>query len=154
MAEFRSVKEVEKFLKGVIYDALDQDIADDIKEYESAAARSVVYGAYVPTMYSRRGTLQNVEYMRHTVDGNLKLEVVNEAPFNDYPSSDNKGNELAMLVELGNGGGGYYYEHFPKYEEPTFSYPRPFIRTAFEEFSVEAVDDMKQALRNQGLTVE
>lgn len=154
MADFKSMEALNKFLKSVVYDALDTDVADVIKDYESASAKSVVYSAYSPKSYPRRMSLADKENMIHNVDGNLTLTVENKAQFNDVWATKNSGDGLAELVEYGNGGGGHSYEYFPRDKEATFAYPRPFISTAREEIKPEIKDLMRQALINQGLTVD
>ena len=86
MPEFKSLKELEKYLQDKIDSALLVEVAVGVKEVEQEAIRDVVYGAYLPNIYSRRdekGGLADKENMTESLVAPGELWVENYTPYND-----------------------------------------------------------------------
>lgn len=158
MAACRSLEDLRKKIQDKINDALTKEVTDYIALLEVTSANENVYGVYSPKEYERRydegGGLANPKNIVGSLitDGILKVD--NNATFNQNPKSGNHGNELAKLIEYGDGGGGYYYD----YARPGRSYmePRPFIQKTKEWISEndDVKDIFEDALKRRGLKVK
>lgn len=153
---------IENELRRRINVALQTEAVKVIKETEKKHIQSDVYGSYTPLYYSRRsdsgGLADENNMVVHT--GDLEVSVSNETPFNnayDYGRGfippPNYGNELAVLVEQGNGGGGHIYNYPYESGPGTFLSPRPFIANTREELrNTNALHDaIVKGLRSNGL---
>ena len=154
MPEFKSLKDLQAFVQDVVNMELEDSIAQVIKDGLTNSAESNVYGVYSPKKYPRRHSLSDQGNMDVPPVTNGVLEVRVVAPFDNIWPTENTGDELAGLVEFGDGWNGHAYEYLPSDREPTFLYPRPFIQPVREEIGSDLKDIMKQALRNAGLKVK
>lgn len=150
--------EINKYIQKVIDSGLKTVLASVVKEREAEAAKLVVYDAYSPKDYDRRGSLMQTddEHMSTTVV-NGTLVVTNIASFNDKLSMKNSGRGLAYLVEGGDGSHGFYYNwRIPNDREPTYLEPRPFIEITRETLrdSSELSDELKNWLRANGINAQ
>lgn len=153
--EYRSLAELKEDIQALVEDALRNEVADAVKDYEALAIKDVVYDVYEPKDYERRkyekGGLAAPENMKEYVS-NGTLYVDNLTPFNEGYGSYNSGVGLAELVEYGDGGGGYHYE-FPGKE---FRRPRPFTQETIDRLKADKlhVKVLQNALRARGLNVK
>ncbi len=150
-------------LQATITDILSNEVAESIKEIEAKKVEEQVYGVYSPSIYKRRGGgggLADVANMITYVD-NMEIAIVNETPFNhayDFKSPSfipppNSGNDgLAILVEGGQGAGGYIY-NYPYHDE--FLAPRPFTHETIEALKKGALKKMfVQAFKRRGIVAK
>lgn len=155
MPEFKSLKELQAFVQDVVNMELEDSIAQVIKDGLSTSAESNVYGVYTPNVYARRHSLSDQSNMDSKLISDGVLEVKMVAEFNDGYGTDNSGDQLAGLVEYGDGWNGYHYDYpFTSEGKGDYTYPRPFIQPVREDVGNNLKDLMKQALRNAGLTVK
>lgn len=158
MPAFKSIKDLCAHLQGYVNVALEKDVTDAVREAEQLKASEVVYSAYTPELYQRRGLGGGLVADENIVgtlltDGVLSVDNISE--FNDTPPSSNSGYGLAGLVENGNGWGGHHYDYVT---DPDAAYlgARPFIEETREELSdgriVKAA--LKNGLRKNGLNVK
>lgn len=152
MADISSLKQLEKALKKKVNDVLKSDAATHVKKIEQKHAYQDVYPAYTSYSsceyrYKRRyegGGIADISNMK-VYPGDMEVVITNETPFNSAFGvhtqccqraipPNNSGNELAMLIELGDGGGGYIYNYGPATRsEGDFRPARPFIQNTREE---------------------
>ena len=146
-----------KQLAEKIDSALENEVAATVKETEVATIDKVVYDAYAPKVYRRRGDfggmadINNLEQavsdgvltIRNTTDPNPGGTINNSAVTTDK--------HLDELVEYGHGGVGGFYD-FPKYGA-TFMKPRPFTKKTIEHLSQgkSHVAALKEGLKRQGV---
>lgn len=155
MPEFRSIEELASFVQDVINMELEDSVSQVIKDGLSTSAESNVYGAYSPKVYERRHSLSDQANMDSHLLGDGVLEVVVKASFNDGYGTTNSGEELAGLVEFGDGWNGYNYDYpFTKDGDNAYIYPRPFIQPVRDEIGGDLKDIVRQALINAGLNVQ
>lgn len=149
--KFKSIGELEHFLENKVNAALDttvkQGVIDGLKGY----ALEDVYNIYWPTSYERRYSLFEDSNYEVQKPKSMKLTITPVAKFNPsvtrwnkkshsyYPSISNNGygDELAGLINYGDGWNGYEYE-FKTDEEmanPTYTAPRPFIDDTREDLN-------------------
>lgn len=156
MPEFKSLKDLQAFVQDVVNMELEDSIAQVIKDGLSTSAENNVYGVYTPNVYARRYSLSDQSNMDSKLisDGVLEVKIV--AEFNDGYGTDNSGDQLAGLVEYGNGWNGYDYDYpyLANGQIGRYVYPRPFIQPVREEVGNDLKDIMRQALRNAGLKVK
>lgn len=155
MPSFKNMKELSSFLQDVVNMELEDSLAQVIKDGLSTSAESNVYGAYSPSIYSRRHSLSDQENMDSHLISDGVLEVKMAAEFNDGYGSSNVGDQLAGLVEYGHGWNGYYYDYSDiSGGDDAYLYPRPFIQPVREDIGDNLKDLMRQALKNAGLKVQ
>lgn len=140
MATYSSFKQLEAAIKERINQTLQNEVAQKIQETEQKHVFADVYAAYwpLPVMYKRRqtgGGLADVNNM-HIENADMEVAVINQTTFNSGYGGGNGGNDLAMLVEHGDGGGGHHYQYprakdMPPYGD--FHPARPFVERTYEE---------------------
>lgn len=164
MAEVSSIKELEALLKKKINSVLQTDVANLVKKKEQQHAYEDVYGAYTSLSrcvmrYRRRGEGGGIVDMSNmkVYPGDMQVEISNETHFNPafgahteccrpFIGPENHGNELALLIEQGDGGGGYIYNYpFPN-GFGDFTPPRPFIQNTREE--LKNTPDLRKCIVN------
>lgn len=185
---FKNVKELERDLKTGIKAALKEPVGMAVAKMMMDNADEVVYGGYTPRVYDheigdRRYSLDEPSNYDIQVNGDMNLSVTPVAEFNPYiyilnkktgkwnksPSS-NRGNELAGLINYGDGWNGHYYDFSEErnmYDEDSDSYeiedeedyesysrPRPFIDITREELKEGMAKELlAESLRMMGYTV-
>jgi hypothetical protein len=155
--QFKTLQELEIFLKKGIMDALGDEVVQEVKEVEIEVIRSTVYGAYPnPKQYQRRegnGGLLDIRNIRHyPLFNGFFYSIVNETQKNQRPEY------LAPLIEYGHqqavamGDVGYEY---PRYGMP-YMRPRPFTQNTVDRLNTtkEHVTAMKQGLEKRGIDVK
>lgn len=152
--KFKSLSALESYLKNAIDIALENQVADMVKDEVAASASEVVYDAYNPSQYSRRLSLEREENIGIYVSGNVLTATMNHV-FNEEYKTDNHGYGLAYLIEYGHGAGGYYDYPYSR-KTPTFLEPRPFVETAIERMDSYKthVHALKEGLESQGINVK
>lgn len=153
---FKSLDALMGSIKKKIDNALENEVAEIVKETEQQSAIYEVYAVYEPRMYERRGGdggLGDMENMVSTVSGGT-LTVTNETSFNSGYGTSNSGSNLDELVEYGDGGGGHHYD----YPDRGFYQPRPFIQKTEESLAAGGCAIPKAALEigleRQGIRVK
>ena len=134
--------------------SLDTVVADGIKQELVNQAEEIVYGAYDPIIYNRRGSLIDESNYQIDKSGDMSLTVIPVASFNPAYGTSNGGNQLAGLVNYGNGWGGYSYDFTPRSKPATYKAPRPFIDYTKELLAEGMFKDLlEEGLLQQGLDV-
>lgn len=155
MPELKSLKALEKHLKAVIQDVLQDEVLEQVRETEQQAVNEVVYGAGDPIVYERRYTDLGLSDKGNMIpimsDDGLTLEVYNMTAFKKDGSS-NEGMGLDKLVEYGDGGGGFHYD----WGEGWWSKARPFTQETVNRLndSKEHLDQLWAGLHRRGIHVE
>lgn len=180
---FKNVKELERDLKTGIKAALKEPVGMAVAKMMMDNADEVVYEGYTPRVYDhalgagkRRQSLDEPGNYDIQVDGDMNLSVTPVAEFNPYiyiynkktekwnkSLSSNRGNELAGLINYGDGWNGHYYDFSEErniYDEDSddyeiedeedyesYSRPRPFIDITREELK----EGMAKALLAESL---
>lgn len=175
--EFKSLQELEGFLKDSIDIALATTVKDKVLSTIIDQAVGTVYDAYTPNKYERRGTIIDEESYEVDSNESLKMKVTAVAEFNKktlvwergkkgrkgkpgtaghwvVSTSINEGNELAGLINYGDGWHGYYYDFVSPEEaqHPTYTAPRPFLDEASELLNDGiAAELLAEGLSKQGI---
>lgn len=158
MPQFKSVPALIAYVKKNIDSALDSEVFDVVKETEVQSAKEVVYGAYSPKSYKRRGSRGGISSESNVskVGGGAhdgKLIVENITPTNPYLngvdasrglSRSASGPVLAGIVEFG-----YGYDYWRG------SFAREFIYETILRLqaSGECKDALKSGLIARGIPV-
>ena len=185
---FKNVKDLEKDLKTGINAALKEPVGMAVAKMMMDNADDVVYGGYTPRVYDhsigdRRYSLDELKNYDIQVDGDMNLSVTPVAEFNPYiyifnkktgkwnkSLSSNRGNELAGLINYGDGWNGHYYDFSEErniYNEDSddyeiedeedfesYSRPRPFIDITKEELKEGMAKELlAESLKMMGYTV-
>lgn len=151
MATVRSMKELEKVLKQKIKKALEQEVAEEVKDTMVNAIEREVYGVYTPKRYVRAKDDPNVGH-----DGLIDKDHMQVTPIKDGISVRNvrsdvnpitgEVRDVAAVVEYGSP---YLYP----WEGMR---PRPFTEATREELknSRSHIIALKKGLERQGLKVK
>jgi len=159
--EFKSMKDLEKYLQSQINNSLQQDVAPIVKETMSAEIQNTVYAEYPnPHMYNRRksGGLESVENMN--IDESLinsgVLSITNDTPFDDRYDTENSGDGLAGLIEFGDGYDGHTYDYTNYNGNSPYLEPRPFIQNSRDTLKQTGahIKALKKGLKKSGINVE
>lgn len=143
-----SLADIEGRIKSAVSEALHNVCTERLKEDLASKASSQVYGAYEPKRYVRRFTLENEGYYQTEDLGELKVGVTPIAPFNRLYGGDNYGNELAGLMNYGEGWHGYVFN----YDTPN---PRPYIDNTVSEWEGSKFKEIiAGALNARGFTIK
>lgn len=136
---------IKKELEKRINETLKNEAAKAIQQVERMHVYEDVYGAYgPPRIYGRRGESGGLADVNNMTikPGNMEITVTNETPFNNaydfrgplpFIPPPNYGNNLAMLIEKGNGGGGHIYNYPYPTAPGDFRPARPFIQNTYKE---------------------
>lgn len=147
MATKIDTSKLRKALEDKINDVLRKDAYRAVQEVERMHVYEDVYSAYgPPRIYKRRGESGGLADMGNMIlqPGDMEITVTNQTVFNnayDYRGPmpfippPNYGNELALLVERGNGGGGHIYNYPYPTAPGDFLPPRPFIQNTYKELT-------------------
>lgn len=185
---FKNVKDLEKDIKTGIKAALKEPVGMSIATMLINNANEVVYEGYSPRVYdhaigNRRFSLREPGNYDIQVDGDMNLSVTPVAEFNPYiyiynkksgkwnkTLSSNRGNELAGLINYGDGWNGHYYDFSEErnvYDDDSdeyeiedeedfesYSIPRPFIDITREELKGGMAKELlSESLKMMGYTV-
>ena len=152
VAKFKSISELEHYIKNMVNIALDTSVKEGVVQGLIGHAGVDVYDVYpAPSMYERRGSLLSEGNYEVDRSENMKLSITPVARFNasglrfnkkthsfvPTVSSNGDGNELAGLINYGDGWNGYSYEYVneEEMENPSYTAPRPFIDNTVEELN-------------------
>ena len=133
-------KQLEMMIKSAVNDALNDEIAKEVKKLQQENVVETVYGAGTPEYYNRRdltgGSLGDINMMVHDKPTNGVLEVKNIAK----PSNRWRGRQyLVVPIEKGYADGKDWY-----------SQPRRFIRDTREDLRAgKAVSALKRGLKKR-----
>lgn len=150
-------------VKSKVGDTLSHEVFEAVKEEESAAIDSEVYGVYTPKKYRNRGLGAGMADPSNIVmsDGsasNGKLTVVNITEPNPAGCEDNwrvtTDKNLPELIEFGQGYNSMGYD-FPRHGL-RYMEPRPFTEKTIENLKNNKahVEAMKNGLRKRGLNIK
>lgn len=168
---FKSIDELKHYLENMVNAALDNDVSKLVVEGLEYMAEADVYDVYPsPVLYNRRGSLTLDENYEVDKSQNLKVKITPVAKFNAVglrwnkrtrsyvPTiSSNVGDELAGLINYGDGWNGYNYEYVTdeERENPTYTAPRPFIDDTREMLADGTYKEyLADSLRSLGIKVK
>lgn len=122
----KSLKELRKVVEKAIDNSLGNEVFEVTKDEEIKSIETDVFAVYTPTIYERRafGGINDEENIVHDEVKNGTIKIENITKFNPGYETENKGPELATLIEYGHGSKNYYYD-YPSSDD--FCDPRPFI---------------------------
>lgn len=148
MPNFKDFKSLESYLKKKIDNALENEVAETIKSTQQEVIQDVVYEAYTPKFYERRGRdgggLGDIENMHSTVkDGVLTVTNLTE-PNPDYEHNLLKSQYIDTAVEYGQ-----RYDYF----NPG---ARPFNETTIERLqnNKKHIEAIRRGLKRQGINTK
>lgn len=151
MAVHKGFKLLEKEIRKLINETLDDDVATTVKDVNSQEVEKTVYSAGDPIIYQRRdarfgtGSLGDPNEMNHTVRNGV-LKVTNDAEpyYSDSENGLNNNWSLAENIEWGYGD-----------RENWYNQPRPFTENTKEELlsSKKHIEAMKRGLKKRGVDV-
>lgn len=120
------LEEIKKAVEGVL-----QEFGDEVRIGLAARAAQDVYGAYSPTLYVRRGTLNDTGSYSVEVDkANMRVAITPTASFNRAYGGWNSGNELGGFMNFGREWHGYVMGNgwrLPSGGGWNVPMPRPYI---------------------------
>ena len=105
--------DIDKLLKDMrsdIEDTLSKEVFEEVRDIEMEHVYRDVLSTYSPKIYDRRG-IGGIDDPRNVVGyvKDMSLEVDNVTPFNDGYGTYNRGNDLADLINEGDGGASHLY---------------------------------------------
>lgn len=154
MPDFKSLKDLEKHLQKAIDNSMQNEVEEAIIEQEQESIERVVYDAYDPKYYIRRGShggLIDKNNMFGKLNsgrsnaGNSELSIYNNTPPNpNYRHSTLSSRFIDGAVEYGK-----EYDFYNPGE-------RPFTEDAIEqlEYNKKHEKALKQGLKRQGIDTE
>lgn len=156
----KSLAELKAQIENAIGDSLSGDVMEFIQQKLADHAKSDVYAVYdEPSYYSRRYSLEKKENMLIENPSNTRLAITPVSTFFPFYykyggipiRSQNSGEELAGLVNYGDGWNGHHYD-IPGSE--SYMGARPYITNTVEELeSGELADSLWASLKNHGYNV-
>ena len=122
----KSLKELRKAVEKAIDNSLENEVFEVVRDEEIKSIETDVFAVYTPKIYERRafGGINDKENIVHDKVKNGTIKIENITEFNPGYETENKGPELAILIEYGHGGKDYYYD-YPSSDD--FCDPRHFI---------------------------
>jgi hypothetical protein len=145
--EFSDLSQLEKYLNGLINNALDTNVKETAKETMQLHIQRDVYAAYSP--YSTDGKTPHYErtgQLLQDVEGHL---IDNNTLVIEDTRSEN-GRDIVKVIEEGKG---YQWGYKRNLDEEIGA--RPFVENTYVELaSGLARESLKQGLKRQGLDVE
>lgn len=165
MAQFKNLKELEKFLNNKIKSAMQNEVAEKVRDVQQSKIDSEVYNAYQPSspdgepfVYDRRRDNDGlrdrdnmVAKVKDSANGvELSVENVTKGKDKDF--------EIAGLIEYGDnsGYGNYDYKYNRDGTAEQYLKERPFIQETRKSLiqSKEHVDALKQGLKRNGINIK
>ena len=156
--DFKSLKDLEKYLQSKIQESLQTDVANDVKELLKEHVKTDVYDQYSPTLYIRReedgGLLDDSNYLIEPIkDGVSITNVTTDNGYSEDYFGDNSSDPNTWLVPILEYGVGYNWTRSKIYKMQP--YPRPFVENTRKDLlSGLGKKYMKDALQKRGLNVE
>lgn len=151
MPEFKNLNDLQKYLNGMIANALEKEVASVAKETMQLHIQRDVYAAYTP--YSTDGETPHYERT-----GKLLEDIEATMAGDTLVVEDTRNNEDDVengrdVVDVINSGKGYEWGYKRNLDEEIGE--RPFVQNTFEELSEGlASEALKQGLKRFGLDVE
>lgn len=162
MPTFGNMKSLCSYLQKRIDNALGDEVFETVKQTEQESIEDVVYGAYIPGTYSRRGEDGGIGDTNNIVLGspvtNGVLEVVNVTEPNPYLNGIDESDgyadtekNLPELIERGHGYKGYGYDIVRT--NAGYMKPRPFTQETINRLAdtKDHVYALKRGLIKQGI---
>lgn len=153
--KFKSVGELESFLKDAIQDCMEYEVAEEVKSAMAMWAEPDVYAKYTPKRYERTYSLSNKLFYDAEKVGSMKISVAPHIPFNPYGAVEGESTGMGEeeLIHYGDGGGGHRYL-WESGDRP-YKAPRPWIPDAFADLegSGSAADALAMGLQAKGISV-
>lgn len=125
MAKNRNYDSLDAFVKDLksdIEDTLSKEVFDEVCDIELKHIQIDVLNRYQPQIYERRkigGIDDSINIVGHVKD--MELYVDNVTPFNPGYGTYNSGNNLADLINEGEGGKSrLYYDFTGNFIQPTY----------------------------------
>lgn len=157
MSKIKNWATLQRQLQKMVAAALEDDVAKVVKEVELAHIQSDVLGSYAPAQYQRRqtGGIDDPKNMASYLENPSTLVVENRTPFSHSPLSANSGDDLAGLIEYGDGWNGYHYEYPHEGGADPYNKPRPFLQNTREDLSLnrQHVAALKKGLTKRGVKI-
>lgn len=129
--EFESVEDLLNYVESDIKNALENEVATQVKLIEQEIIDEVVYDVYNPTRYERRYDyegLSDIRNMKHEVKkigDEITLFVSNETKVSEHTYDSGEGEYLDEIIEYGMLKS-KRYEKVDVDEVPRYAEPRPF----------------------------
>ena len=162
MPEFKNLTELNKYINQQMKNALQNEVAQVVKNKEQEKVVTEVYEKYTPNngepwVYERRGTSGGLADQR-----NMKSKVKNikdgvELSVENVTKGKDEKVQISDLVEFGDGYRGLEYDYKENRDDTADQYlqSRPFQERTVDELAQtnEHVKAMKNGLIRQGLNV-
>ena len=155
--KFKSVGELESYIKENITDVLTAEVLDESLSQLYTSSENIIYKAYNPWTYTedspypRRHTWSKEESYQFEMIDDLTLQIIPEAEYNHVLDTDpNYGNEaLGIYYGLGNVCLLTWAGH-PDWE---YKQPRPWLDDASEKIDKKILKSaMKKGLQARGIS--
>lgn len=142
-----SYSDLEKFINNKLSDALQSGVKDDVQKLLKENIKSVVYDAYEPKAYNRKGLMYQSDDYEMIDDNTLKVTHAR------MDSGSWGSRDVSKVVEYGKG---YIWRPpHPHFTLDTVIGPRPFMGTTKEDLeSGEFKKILKNNLSKQGLNLK
>ena len=148
---FTSIDDLKEYVKTSVEEALVLEVAEKAKTIAAESAVQDVYSLFQPRIYERRGTMSNELFYETEQEGDLKVSIKPDAPFNEYMNTEGNSGNVAELIYYGQGGMGHYYGWGGK-NYPIYSKPRKWMDTAREKLQDgEFKRLLKESLNARGI---
>jgi hypothetical protein len=167
MAAFKNLKDLEKFLNQKIKKAMENEVAEKVRDIQQEKIDEEVYDVYnvvggshqEPYVYERRCDQGGLRDRRNMVadvkESNNGVELSVE---NITKAKDQSDINLVGLIEYGDDSQYGYYEYKTNRDGTSWQYrqPRPFLQETRNHLSKtgEHVEALKKGLKRQGIDVE
>lgn len=163
MPKFKNLKELDKYLKTVVQDVLEHEVADKVKTVEQEKIQEKVYDVYnvvdgkwqPPEQYDRRGSRsgglksrESMKVFKFKVKDGAGIKIVNMAK-----GKDQQNLLIAPLIEYGDSKGYGSYDYVYNRYGTSWQYlqPRRFTQATWEELikTKKHVQSMKEGLEKR-----
>lgn len=154
MPDFKSIAELEKYLKTIVNFCLQTDVAQDIKELIKEHVETDVYAKYQPSQYMRRkengGLLDDNNYLVKPIkDGVSITNITTDNGYSEEMYGDFGTHPDTWIVPIIETGIGYSWTESRIYKKP---FARPFIdNTRNDLFKGLGRQYLKKSLLNHNI---
>lgn len=133
MAEIKvkSLNDIKRIIENRVEAILDTDVKNDVIEVLKAKAQAEVYDVYAPKRYQRRYSFIQDDAYEVDRSEKMKIKITPTVEFNTKYYTQNRGNDLAGLINDGDGWDGHHYDYWDG--EKSFGFPRMFLEHTYEE---------------------
>lgn len=151
---YDDIEDLLKDMRSDIEDTLSEEVFEEVRDIELEHIAEDVIASYHPKVYERRD-VGGIEDGRNIIGevNNMELVVDNVTPFNSGYFTWNNGNNLADLINEGEGGASrLYYDYYGG----EFLNPRPFLDNTKEEIDkTNRVDNaLEKGMRKRGYNIK